>query len=101
MKTLTVKKLDVMSVAKFSAVFGAAVSATMVALSWALALVNYAQLNAYYPNIVSWNTGFGLFAIIVVPLVYAVAGFVGGAVLAWFYNVALGGSNGVKFDVEE
>jgi ABC-type uncharacterized transport system fused permease/ATPase subunit len=101
MKTLTVKKLDIMSVAKFSAVLGAAVSAMMVVVSWVLALLNYAQLNAYYPNVVSWNTGLGVFAIIIVPLLYAASGFIGGAVLAWFYNVALGGSNGVKFDVTE
>jgi len=101
MKTLTVKRLDVMSVAKFSAVLGGAVSAMMVVVSWVLALINYAQLNAYYPSVVSWNAGFGFLAIIIVPLIYAAAGFVGGAILAWFYNVALGGSNGVKFDVTE
>jgi hypothetical protein len=101
MKTLTVKKFDVMSVANFSAVLSAAVALFYVVASWVIAMVNYAQLNAYAPNAVDWNTGFGLLAIIVVPLMAAVSGWIGGAIVAWFYNVALGGSNGIKVDVEE
>lgn len=101
MKTLTVHKLDVMSFAKFAAVLSAAVTATQVVVGWALALVNYAQLNSHVPGIVAWNVGFGLLAIIILPLLAAVVGWVLGAVVAWFYNVALGGSNGIKFDVTE
>ena len=101
MKTLTVKKLDVVSVANFAAVLSAAVAAFYVVAGWAIAMVNYAQINAYAPNVVDWNTGFGIFAILVVPLMAAAMGWIGGAVVAWFYNVALGGSNGIKVDVEE
>ena len=101
MKTLTIKKLDVVSVANFAAVLAAAVVAAEVLISWLVALVNYAQLSAHFPNIVSWNTGFGVLAIILLPALAAVAGWIGGAVVAWFYNVALGGSNGIKIEVEE
>lgn len=101
MKTLTVKKFDIVSVANFSAVLSAAIAATMVILAWVLALLDYAKLNTYFPNVVDWKTGFGLLAIIIVPIVYGLVGWVGGAVVAWFYNVALGGSNGVKIEVEE
>lgn len=101
MKTLTVRKLHVVTVANFAAVLSAAVAATMVVIYWVLAMVNYAQLNAYFPNTVEWNAGFGLLAIIVIPALYALVGWVGGAVVAWFYNVALGGSNGIMIDVDE
>jgi len=101
MKTLTIKKLDVMSVANFAAVLAAAVVAAEVVIGWLVAIFNFAQLNAHIPNVVSWNAGFGIIAIILLPALAAVAGWIGGAVVAWFYNVALGGSNGIKIEVEE
>ena len=101
MKTLTIKKLDVMSVANFAAVLAAAVIAAEVVVGWVVAVVNFAQLNSQFPNVVSWKTGFGILAIILLPAIAAVVGWIGGAVVAWFYNVALGGSNGIKIEVEE
>lgn len=100
MKTLTVKKFDVMSVANFSAVLSAVVALMWVVWEWVVSLVNYAQLNAYFPNAFSWNVGFGILAVIIVPLIAAAVGWIGGAVAAWVYNIALG-STGIKVDVEE
>jgi hypothetical protein len=101
MKTLTVRKLHVVTVANFAAVLSAAVAGAMVVGYWVLALLNFAQLNAYFPDAVHWNAGFGLLAIIVIPALYALVGWVGGAIVAWFYNVALGGSKGIMIDVDE
>lgn len=101
MKKLTIKRLDVMSVANFAAMLWAAVGLVWVVMAWVIALIDYAKLETYFPNMVDWNTGFGIFAIVVIPLIYAAFGWVGGAIVAWFYNVALGASNGVKMDVEE
>jgi len=101
MKTLTVKKLDVVSVGNFAAMLGAVLSFVWVLIAWIMAMVDYAQLEVFFPNAVEWNTGFGLLAIIIIPAIYAAVWWVGGAIVAWFYNVALGASNGIKVDVEE
>lgn len=101
MKKLTVKRLDVMSVANFTAMLFAAVSLVTVVLGWILAFINYSSLKSQFPNLVDWNTGVGILAIIFVPIIYLVVGWIVGAIIAWFYNVALGASNGIKIDVEE
>lgn len=101
MKSLTIKRLDVMSFANFAAVLSAAVAAANVVVNWAVAMFNFAQINVYFPEAVDWNTGFGLLAILVVPAIAAALGWLGGAIIAWFYNVALGGTSGIKFDVSE
>jgi len=101
MKTLTVKKLDVMSVAMFAGVLAAVVSLFAVVLAWGMTLVDFASFEAYFPNMFEWNTGSGILAFIFVPLVNFVVGWVYGAVIAWLYNIALGSSKGVKIEVEE
>jgi len=101
MKTLTIKKLDVMSVALFAGVLAAVVSLFMVVLAWGMTLIDFASVEAYFPNLFNWNEGSGLLAIIFVPLVNFVVGWVWGAVIAWLYNIALGSSKGVKIEVEE
>jgi hypothetical protein len=42
----------------------------------------------------------GMAAVVLLPFVYGVLGFIAGALGAWLYNVAAGMVGGVKFDVE-
>lgn len=101
MKTLTIKKIDVVSFANFVAVLYATVMLVSTVISWVSSLMNFTELNTYFPHAVSWNWGSGIVAVIVYPLVAAVVGWVFGAVVSWFYNIALGNTAGIKFEVEE
>lgn len=101
MKTLTIKKIDVISFANFMAMLYAVVMLVSTVISYFATLINFAELNTYFPHAVSWNWGSGLVAVIVYPLVAAAVGWIFGAVVSWFYNVALGNTAGIKVQVEE
>ncbi len=42
---------------------------------------------------------FGTAAVVVLPIVYGVMGFVGGAVTAWLYNIVAGMTGGLEIEV--
>ena len=44
--------------------------------------------------------GFGIGALVVLPVFYAVIGFVGGAIYAWLYNLVAGWVGGLELDIE-
>ena len=44
--------------------------------------------------------GFGVGAIVIFPVIYAVLGFIGGALMAIFYNLAAQVLGGIQLDLE-
>jgi hypothetical protein len=45
------------------------------------------------------NPTVALFAVIATPVFYAVAGFVGGAIMAFLYNLVAGWVGGIELDL--
>jgi hypothetical protein len=48
----------------------------------------------------SMMAGFGIGAIIVMPIMYGICGFIAGAIVAWVYNLAAGWIGGIEIELE-
>jgi hypothetical protein len=95
-----IKKLDILSVAKIEgamgAVFGFIAGLFMAAIG--MAFFGFAGMaGTEIPRAAS--IFFGVAAIIVVPIVYAILGFIGGIIVAFIYNVLAGWIGGVKIEL--
>ncbi|MDD4351482.1 MAG: hypothetical protein PHU71_00665 [Candidatus Gracilibacteria bacterium] len=107
MKTL--KKIDVMSAAKFMAVMYAIISLIMAifAALFANMLGGFAGSMmmqggmGYEANMMQGAVGgFSLGALIMAPIMGAIGGFIGGAIGAWIYNLVAGWMGGIKLELE-
>ena len=93
------KSVGVMSVAK-----------TMAVLYAALGLLGgliFFVITTVWGEMMKSGASSGMFpaiggaaAIVVFPLLYGCIGFVGGAIMAWLYNMVAKGSGGVELDLE-
>jgi hypothetical protein len=95
MTAYMIKKLGVVSVAKFCAVFG---------LIWGffmgLVVAFGAQGIAATMGLGSYGTGVGIVGFITAIIIGGIAGFIGGAILAIVYNIVLGAIGGIEMDLE-
>lgn len=86
------KRVGVLSVAKISAVLMA-----MFGLIGAIFILIFGA--AIAPVVESWGLAkFAITAVIIVPIMYGVMGFIMGAVGAFFYNLFAGWIGGIKMD---
>lgn len=106
MKTL--KKLDVMSVAKFMAVMYAIISFIM-ALFGALFANMFSSIGGSFmmqsgiEGADAMQTavgGFSIVALITAPIMGAIGGFIGGAISAFIYNIVAKWVGGIKIELE-
>jgi len=88
-----IKKFGVLSVAKFCAVFG---------LIWGIVMGIIVAIGrqrwAAYMGITP--AGSGIVSFIFMVIIGIVAGFVGGAIVAYIYNLILGATGGIEMDLE-
>lgn len=100
---MTIKHVDVLSVAKIAAVVYAGLgliaglvfaSITLLGFGFGAAMQHDSEL----PALVS--VLFGVGAVIALPILYAVMGFLVAAVSTWLFNIAAGIAGGVKIQVE-
>jgi hypothetical protein len=91
----TIKKFGVLSVAKFSAVIGL-IWGFVMGLVVALGVGRYAAVMG--TPLLGLGAGFARF--ILMLIIGAIGGFVGGAVIAFVYNIVLGLIGGVEMDLE-
>ena len=90
-----IKKFGVVSVAKFFAVFGLIWGFFMgVALAFGLGRMGSA-FGTHIPGF-----GFGIIGLIIMIVLGGIFGFIGGAIVAFVYNVVLGAIGGVEMDLE-
>ena len=89
MAKLTVKKLDIMSYAKVSAVIGAI-------MGFFIGLFAAGMTGA--PLASGGFAAMGVAAIVVVPILYAIGAFIGGAIGAFIYNIVAERIGGIKFE---
>jgi hypothetical protein len=100
---MTIKRFDVLSVAKIAGVVygGLGVLIGVVFACFALVGAGFAsvmQQESQMPPFFSLMFGVG--AIIVLPIMYGVMGFIFGALSTWLFNVAAGITGGVKIQLE-
>jgi len=107
MKTL--KRFDVLSVAKFQAVMMAAIYFIFALIGTAIAKIFGGMAGSMMMNqgmqmqaqgMQSAMTGGSIMALILAPVFGAVAGFIGGAIVAFVYNVVAKVIGGIKLDLE-
>ncbi|HJR73276.1 MAG TPA: hypothetical protein VJ806_06525 [Luteimonas sp.] len=101
---MIIRRLGVMSVAKISALIGAVIGLLAGLLFFLVSLAGGAAsaagaLGDQDPGM-TWISGLGAMAIVVLPIVYAVFGFVGGAIQAFFYNIAAKFVGGIRIETE-
>ena len=95
------KRIELLSAAKVSAVVSA-IWGFIVAI---LGLAFVAPAATYYTQMAGTGVptgmmmGLGIASIIVVPIVMAIMGFIGGAVGAFIYNLAAKYVGGIKLDL--
>lgn len=90
------KRLEVLSVAKLQAV--------LMAVIGLITGIFYALLGAAFSVLAGpagLGGGLGFFAIIVLPIIYAVIGFILGAISAFLYNLIAGWVGGIEIEFEE
>lgn len=95
LKTLTVQRIGVFSLAKLQALIMAVIGLIIGILTAIAASVLSGGANQ------NWVTDLGFAAIIVLPLVYAVLGFIAGGIGALIYNLAAAWMGGISISVFE
>jgi len=100
MKKVTLTHVDEVSFANFVAVFSFIVALVAVVVMVVFAWLDFIQVNSWFPN-AEFSWGYAIWTIIITPFVALVTGWVWGVVAAWFYNVALGKTSGIKIELDE
>jgi len=95
-----IKKLDIISCAKIHAVvlaiFGLIVGLFIGAFS---SLISSFSDDA--DEVGFKFKSFGLFSIIIFPIIYAIAGFIGGLITGAIYNLVAGWVGGIKIELKD
>ena len=88
-----IKKLGVMSVAKFCAILGL-IWGIVMGIVVAIGMQRWASYMGVSP------AGSGIAAFIFMIIIGVVGGFIGGAIVAFIYNIILGATGGIEMDLE-
>jgi hypothetical protein len=91
-----VKKLGVMSVAKFGAVMGMIFGIIMGIVR----ALDIGPIAAETTNSMVFGVGSGIMTFCVNVLIWVFLGFIGGAIVAFIYNFALGEMGGIEVVLE-
>jgi hypothetical protein len=96
-----IKKVGIFSIAKIEAALGAIIGFIMGLIMWAVvgtALSGFANVaGAAMPH--GFGLLFGLAGIIILPILYAVIGFIAGIIIAFLYNVIAGWIGGIEIEL--
>lgn len=86
-------KIGILSVAKVNAVVGA-----ILGLIWGI----FAAIGTTFAVLegLGFMAGLGLWSIIVFPIIYALIGFIGGAIGAFLYNLVAGWIGGIEIELK-
>jgi hypothetical protein len=105
MNRLRIKKLGILSVAKMQGVMGLVIG-LIIGVIYGLIIIAYSLLGA---SILKGNSSLavggggvvvGIVAMIAIPIIYGIIGFIGGAIGALLYNLFAGMVGGVEIEVE-
>lgn len=96
------KKIDPMSAAKIEGVMGV-VLGLIIGLIAVIAGAGIRSMMGGYGYGYGYgavSTGLGIGAIVVMPIIYGIMGFICGGVGAWLYNLIAGWIGGIEIDLE-
>lgn len=88
-----VRKIDVLSAAKIEAIM-MGIFGLLIGLFFAL----FSTLVGSTNNSTMLGTGLGFLGIIILPIFYAIFGFIAGAIGAFIYNLASGWVGGIEVE---
>ncbi|MFH1978123.1 MAG: hypothetical protein ABIJ92_02255 [Candidatus Aenigmatarchaeota archaeon] len=102
------KRVGVVSVGKIFAFIGlilgiinaVLIGIILVAAGEALGSLSALSLLTGGSDPISLFLAMGMGAVIVVPILYAISGFIGGVIVAFFYNLAAGKIGGIEMDLQ-
>ncbi len=95
---MVIKRVGVLSVAKLQAVMMAAMGLCFGLLVAAVSSIGSTFLSSDGESLVPF-AGFGIAAIVALPIIYAVIGFIGGLIGAALYNLFAGLVGGIEIEV--
>lgn len=90
------RRVGVLSVGKISAILGVIIG-FIVGVIYAFIFVIAGAISGELP----FGGIFGIFAVIVFPIMYGIFGFVGGVIEAFLYNLVAGWIGGIELHFEE
>jgi hypothetical protein len=97
-RLVRIKRIDPMSLGKFSGVLLAVVGLIVGVLFALASLVGMAGVGGGRGGL--FGLIFGVGAIVFVPIIYGIAGFLGGLIQGYVYNIAAGLMGGIDITVE-
>jgi hypothetical protein len=99
---MVIKRVGALSLAKIAAVLYAGIGLIVGAMFSLIGLIGAATWMAHSdaPGGAMFGTLFGVGAIIVLPICYAVMGFIGTLIAASLFNFAAGMTGGVQIEVQ-
>jgi len=103
---MELKKLDVVSVGKVCALFGAifgliaGIFMTIIAASVSSMMSTMAPVSTGMPFDPMMFAGFGALSIVIFPIIYAIGGFIAGIIYAFIYNIIAGKFGGIVVDLQ-
>lgn len=92
---MILKRLGPLSCAKVSGVLDGLIGLIVGAVFSLIAIVGAVIGHS------STGVFFGIGAVVVFPILYGVFGFVGGAIMAWIYNLVVGWTGGIEVEFED
>lgn len=101
---MKLRKVGVLSLAKVYGVMGL-VMGLIIALVYGVIFFVGKSLAGEYPSFVSFENGFlqtyGIVFILAIPFIYAIFGFISGAIAALGFNVMMKIAGGIELEFEE
>ncbi|MGI9056655.1 MAG: hypothetical protein ACR2F2_12740 [Pyrinomonadaceae bacterium] len=105
MNKLKIRKLGVLSVAKILAIIYLGIS-LIIAVPYGLVIIIFSLIGAGSARgdaafmVGGGGVVMGIIVMIAIPIFYAIAGFIGGAIMALLYNLFAGIVGGIEIEVE-
>jgi len=101
---MIIRRVGVLSIAKISAIIAAVVGLLLGILIFLGSLAGggaaaESMAGTNEPGM-AWLSGLGIFAIIVLPILYGIVGFIGGAIQGFVYNIAAKFVGGISIETE-
>ena len=98
---MVIRRIDPLSVGKVAGLLYAVIGLIIGALISVVAMAGASLAGQAGESVPIVGMLFGAGAIIVLPIVYGVAGFIGTAIAAAIYNLVVGVVGGIRVDVDQ
>lgn len=94
-----IRRMGVMQMAKTSGVLYALLG-VIIGVPVVLFMSTIAKTTSGIPGVPGVGSGVGIGTLVMMPVIYAVGGFVSGAVIAALYNLVAGWTGGIAIELE-